>query len=66
MSEEKKLLMPDYIREVSRGLKIKQIQDATPPATPPLHMINGGMPPAAQKCPASSSASDKGQTFSVK
>ena len=27
MSEEKKLLMPDYIQEVSRGLKIKQIQD---------------------------------------
>jgi len=28
MSEEKKLLMPDYIQEVSRGLKINQIQDA--------------------------------------
>ena len=28
MSEEKKLLMPDYIQEVSRGLKIRQIQDA--------------------------------------
>jgi hypothetical protein len=27
MSEEKKLLMPDYIQEVSQGLKIKQIQD---------------------------------------
>ena len=28
MSEDKKLLMPDYIQDVSRGLKIKQIQDA--------------------------------------
>jgi len=28
VSEDKKLLMPDYIQDVSRGLKIKQIQDA--------------------------------------
>jgi hypothetical protein len=27
-TEPKKLLMPDYIQEVSQGLKIKQIQDA--------------------------------------